>query len=98
MIGDLITCGLHHLPGPFRDITKVQFDDMTACFTDNMVMVILQLTEFIPNSRTIYKFEDNSHGLEQIERSIDGSQPNPSLFFTEALIKLLGAHGTNCIE
>jgi len=47
MIGDLITCGLHHLLGPFRDITKVQFDHMTACFTDDMVMVILQLTELI---------------------------------------------------
>ncbi len=49
MIGHLITGRLHHLLGPFRDITKVQFNHIPTVLTDDMVMVILQLTEFILN-------------------------------------------------
>jgi hypothetical protein len=49
VVGHLITCRLHHLIRPIGDVTKIQFDHIPAGFTDDMVMVILQLTEFIFN-------------------------------------------------
>jgi hypothetical protein len=76
MIGHLIACGLPHLHRPIRDVTKVQFDDTSALLTDDVVMVILQLTKFILNRRPVYDFEDDSQGFKKIKRSIDGGKSN----------------------
>jgi hypothetical protein len=76
MIGHLIASGLPHLLRPTGDVTKFEFDHMPTSFTDNMVMVILQLTELILHIRSIRDFEDDSQGFKKIKRSIDGSEPD----------------------
>ena len=71
MIDDLITCRLRHFFGPVGNITKVQFNHIPACLTDNMMMVVFCLTEFIFNARAITDSKDNAQGLEEIERPVD---------------------------
>jgi len=64
MIDYLITCRLRHFFGPIRNVTKIQFNDIPACLTDDMVVMILQLTNFILDARPIGDFENDSQGLE----------------------------------
>jgi hypothetical protein len=89
MIGHLIASRLPYLLRPTGDVTKFEFDHMPTSFADNMMMVILQLTEFILHIRSIRDFENDSQGFKKIKRSIDGSEPNPSLSLDQRLKELL---------
>jgi hypothetical protein len=86
MIDYLITCGLRHLFGPIRNVTKIQFDHIPALLADDMVMVTLQLTKLIFNRRPIGDFKNNSQGLEKIKGSVDRSQPDFFPLFEKVLI------------
>jgi hypothetical protein len=57
MIDHLIARGFRHLFGPIRNVTKVQFDHIPACFADNMVVVIFQLTKLVFDIRPVGNFE-----------------------------------------
>jgi hypothetical protein len=54
-----------------------------------MVMVVLQLTESIFNTRTINDFEDHTQGFEEIKRPVDRGQSNLLLLLEKALIEFL---------
>jgi hypothetical protein len=54
------------------EVTKIKFDHMTTGFTDDVVMMILQLTEFVSHLRSMDRFEKDSKRFEKIERPIDG--------------------------
>jgi hypothetical protein len=72
MIDDLETRRLHYFLGPMGKVTKIKFDHMTTGFTDDVVMMILQLTEFVSHLRSMHRFEKDSKRFEKIERPIDG--------------------------
>ncbi len=86
MIDYLITRELCHLCRPIRNITKIQFDHIPACLTDDMVMVVLRLAKLIFDSRPIGDFENDSQGLEKITGSVDRGQPNFFPLFEKVLI------------
>jgi hypothetical protein len=86
MIDHLITRGFRHLFGPIRDVAEIQFDHIPTCLADNMVVVILQLTKLISDTRTIDDFKDHAQRFEEIKRSIDRGQPDFSLLFEKVLI------------
>jgi hypothetical protein len=86
MINHLITCELGHLFGPIRNVAEIQFDDTPASLADDMMMMVLQLTEFILHTRPVDDFEDEPQGFEEVQRSIDRGQSDFSLLFEKILI------------
>ncbi len=90
MIDDLITCGLRHLLRPIGNITKVQFDHVPACLTDDMMVVVFYFTELIFNTRPISDFKGHAQGFEEIKSPIDRSQSNFPVLFEKTLVEFLG--------
>jgi hypothetical protein len=86
MIDHLKACGFRHLLGPIRNVTKVQLHDIPACLADDMVVVILQLTKLISDTRTTDDFKDHTQGFKEFKRSIDRGQPDFFLLFEKGLI------------
>jgi hypothetical protein len=90
MIDHLIACGFHHLFGPIRNVTKVQFNHIPACLADDMVVVILQLTKLISDIRPVDDFENKPQRFEEFKRPIDRGQSDFLLLFEEVLINFQG--------
>jgi hypothetical protein len=66
-------------------LTKLKFDHIPAFFADDMVMVILQFTEFIFYGGSIHDLEDDPQRFKKTEGPIDGREPDLSLFFEQQL-------------
>ena len=98
MIGNLKPCGLGHFSGPFRNITKVKFDDLPTSLTDDMVMMVFCFAEFVFNIWALNDFEDDSQGFEQVEGTIDGGEANPSSLLQKRPVKLLGVQRFTCAQ
>ncbi len=47
MVDYLIARRLRYFLGPFRNVTKIEFDHVSACLADNMMVVILRLAKLI---------------------------------------------------
>ncbi len=86
VIDHLITCGLGHLFRPIRNVAEIQFDDIPARLADDMVVVILQLTKLISDTRTTDDFEGHPKRFEEIKGSIDRGQSDFLLLFEKVLI------------
>jgi len=89
MIDDLITCGLHHLFGPIRNVAEIKFDHVPTCSADNVVMMLLYLTESIFNTRTVNDLKHNAQRREEIERPVNRGQSDLPLFLEEAMVEFL---------
>jgi hypothetical protein len=89
MIDDLITCGLRHLLGPIRNVTEIQFDHISTCLADDVVMMLLYLTDSILNTRTVNDLKHNTQRLEEIERPVNRGQSDLPLLLEEAMVEFL---------
>jgi hypothetical protein len=98
MIRDLIPSGSHHFWAPARDVTKTKLDDVPASLADDVVMVIFQLAELVPDNRSANNLEENTHGFKKIEGAIDRRQSDASSTLQKTLVNFSRTHGGRCLR
>ena len=89
MLRNLETRRGRHLLQLIRDITEIQFSDLSAPLTDDVVVMAFRLTERVPYIGPIGNLEDDFKGLEQVEAPVDRCQADPPLLLMKRAIDLL---------
>jgi hypothetical protein len=80
--------------GPSRDVTKTKLDHVPAGLADDVVMVIFQLAELVPDGRPTDDLKENTGGFEKIERTIDRRQSDAFSTLQKTLVDFSGTQGS----